>query len=238
MSAPSLNHVSPFTNLSMEQNPVFTLTRSFRGMLFKQNTRIREIQENSATLEVSDARAFAIPGERLYLHNRVFTTPVRARLLDHDFNRGLLILADFENMENEWKERHSERVQPKDPIYITLRHNHKLGQAFIDDISMDGIGLLISDRLQNELDIQAGGKVNMDLVLPPSYRFFTLKGTVLNLHHMNGCLVRLGIRVYPEWMETGLLEKYVSHRRAEILRELDQAVADALEPGGVEKLYF
>lgn len=238
MTAASTNHVSPFTNISLDQNQVFTLTNSFRGMLFKQITRIREIQENSAVLEVSDVRAFTTPGERLYLHNRVFTTPVKARLMDHDFTRGLLFLADFDYMENEWKERRCERVQPKDPIYITLRYNRKIAQAFIDDISMDGIGLIISERLQNELELQAGGKVSLDLVLPPQYRFFTLKGSILHLHQLHGGMVRLGVRVHPEWLEAGFLEKYITHRRAEILKELDQALIDALEPGGVEKLYF
>jgi hypothetical protein len=231
-------YISPFTDGCLEQNPVFTLTNSFRGMSFRQITRIREIQDNSAVLEVSDVRAFTNPGERLYLHNRVFTTPFKARLLDHDFAHGLLYLADIDYMDTEWQERRCERVQPKDPIYITLRYNHKMAQAFIEDISQDGIGLIIGERLQSELGLRPSCKIGLDLVLPPSYRFFTLKGTLLHLHPMHGCTVRLGIRVHPEWVEAGLLEKYITHRRAEILKELDQALIDAFEPAGVEKQYF
>lgn len=148
------------------------------------------------------------------------------------------MLSDFTYQDAEWKERQHERVRPKDPIYVALHWKKKEIRASIENVSLNGMGILAYKLIEKGLKIQPGSTIFLDFKLPPSYKYSGVKGTVAYLNSIGDYSVKLGIQLYPKASETQLLEKYIAHRKQEILDELDQLFYESYWRQGVQHLYF
>ncbi len=215
-----------------------TLSNSYHGMEWFQDSRILAINHEYAVMKVKDCKTFAAPGVQIQLHNSAFRWPVRATVQDLDYDCGLVYLSEIAYFDRDWQNRYHERVQPKNPSYAILSFNRRNIRACIENISLNGQGLLVDGRCMARTRIRTRSKVSLKFDLPPRYQWNCIKGVVVNLTTINNCLVRLGIRLYPDALEARALINYVTARKQEILEELDQDCLDKIASRGVEKLYF
>ncbi len=221
-----------------KQKSVLTLSNSFHGIEWFQDSKVLEVNPEFAVVKVKDWKAFAEPGEQIRLHNTAFSRPVKATLQDMDCDRGLLFLAGLSYSDREWQSRFHERVQPKDPTYAVLYFNRRGIRAFIENISLNGQGLLIDQTYWADSRLKVWSKVALRFKLPPNYEWNCLKGSIVYKNPINHRLVRLGLCLHPSPQDSRSLVKYVTDRKQEILEELDQKSFDKTASRGIEALYF
>ncbi len=226
-----------FESLAKKES-VLTLSNSYRGIERFQDSRILEVNPDFAIVKVKDCKSYTMPGEQIQLHNTAFSRPVRATLQEMDYDCGLLFLSGFVYSDSEWKARYHERVQPKDPTYAFLSINRRGIRAFIENISLNGQGLLVDKRILADGCFKLGSKVALKFKLPPNYEWNGLKGSIINLKNINDSLVKLGLRLIPSVKESRSLIQYVTGRKQEILEELNQNCYEKTVARGIEALYF
>ncbi len=232
------NELLPVFESLLKQESILTLSNTYQGMMWYLDSRILSVNPDYAVVKVKDCKSFISPGKQIQLHSIAFSRPVKATLQDLNYDDGLLYLSGIAYSDRDWQPRYHERVEPKDPAYAILTFNRRQYRACIENISMNGQGLLIDKRYFKGSRIKLLSKIVLKFKLPPGYEWNTLKGSVVNLNTINDSLVRLGIRLHPNAQESRSLINYVANRKQEILDELDQNCFDKIVLHGVERLYF
>ena len=220
-----------------DQQTPLTLTRSYRGMLLDQEVRILAVYPSYAIFEACDIKAFVDVSGLIHLHSPLLERPIRARLVGRDLGQCRLMLSDFVFAPGEWRNRSEVRVQPRDPIYLTLHSGHQAVLASLHDIQASGIGVLASQvniemaglkpRSPLHSSFQVGG-----LVLR------RLEGSVEYIKSVSTTVARIGIHLRPRKEQLHSLQRYIDRRQAEILQELDRTYFHSMGPRRVEELYF
>ncbi len=223
-----------------QQNAALELTKSFRGMVVQQDISILDVNPEieDAAFRVTDIEMCAALDGDVYLHNRLFPKPVTAQLKSLNLSKGMLVLSDFAYSDNAWKERRHERVQPLRPSYVTLRCRGNSVRACMENISVDGMRVLIFKIAEKGVRIKPGLSVRLDFQLPPDYQYKALKGKVIYINAIDEFSTAIGIRLFPKVKEAHSLGEYIDQRKQEILEELNQAYWELSQPRGVESLYF
>jgi hypothetical protein len=221
-----------------EQKAALELTQSYKEVVLKQAVKILEVNPEYATFRASNIGMCAALNDDVYLHSQSFPKPVMARLKGLSIGEGMFVLSDFSYQDAEWKERQHERVRPKDPIYVTLQWRQKAIRACIENISVNGMGILAYKLVEKGIKIRPGSTIYMDFNLPPHYKYSGVKGTVIYLNAIGDHSVKLGVQLHPKTGETHSLGNYFAQRKQEILDELDQLFSESYWQRGVQHLYF
>ncbi|HSF81874.1 MAG TPA: PilZ domain-containing protein [Anaerolineales bacterium] len=220
-----------------QQDSALELTKSFRGLVVRQGVTILAVNPDGVTLRVTDLEmCTALEGD-VYLHNQSFPRPVMAHLESMNIHKGEFILSGFTYKDCEWKKRQHERVQPRLPTYVTLRWKGVAVRACLANISANGVGILAYKLIERGIALQPGANIHLDFQLSPDHKYTALKGTITHLNS-TGNLATVGIRLFPKAKEAQQLERYVAHRKQEILEELSLAYWEKSKPRGVDSLYF
>ena len=219
-------------------NAALELSKTYKGIVLQQEVSILEVKPEDATFRVNNVEmCTALQGE-VYLHNRLFPKPVIAHLKSLDIRRGMFILSGFTYTDIEWVKRQNERVQPKGPHYATLRWKRKAVRACIENISVNGLGVLANTHFDWRMKAQPGSSIHLDFQLSPDHKYTAVKGKIIYIKAIGRTLVKIGIRLFPKIKQARLLDDYLARRKQEILGELNQAYWDMSMPRGVESLYF
>lgn len=229
--------LSVIKHLGQQKAPL-ELTQSYKEVLLKQDVNILYVSPDCATFRASNIEMCAALRDDVYLHSQLFPKPVMAHLKGLSISEGMFVLSDFTYQEVEWKERKHERVRPKNPIYVTLQWKRKELRASIENISLNGMGILAYKLSEKGLKIRPGSTISLDFKLPPNFEYSSVKGIVVYLNPIGDHSVKLGLRLYPKASDTQSLEKYIAQRKQEILDELDQLFSEVYWQRGVQNLYF
>jgi hypothetical protein len=212
-----------------------TLTKQFKGLELSQPVRLLEATPEYAVLQATNPTLIPLLEGVVSLHSQAFSTSIVGRVEHMNYVDGVFHLADFSIQD--WKQRQYERVQPKDPTYITMRWRQKAGRVCLEDISVSGMGVFAGREVGREIKIEAGLIVHLDFRLY-EYAFEHLEGRILYRQRVGQCVEKLGIRLFPNSKQRRSLEEYVALRRQEILAEVSEIYIKAREPHGVECQYF
>jgi len=217
------------------QERSLTLTKQFRGLELNQAVSLLDVSPDCATLQATDPKLVPILEGVVCLHSQAFSKPIAARVKDMNYADGIFQLSDFTYQD--WKERQYERVQPKDPTYITLHWRQKEARLCLEDISAHGMGVFAGREIEREIKIQPGLTVHLDFQLS-DIPINNLEGSILYQYRVGQWVEKLGLRLFPSGKQRHSLEQYIARRRQEILEEVSQIYVRAREPRGVESLYF
>jgi len=223
--------------VACERQPII-LTRTYKGITLHQDIRVLAVQADRVVCQATDLRKCAGLKGTILLHGQRFIRPVMARLTDFNLVTGTFHLDNLAYVDSDWKERSHERVQPKNPTYLNVRCHHKIFRAYLENISLIGVGLLAEKRLDEEMHVRPCTNVLLDFQLEPRLAWSTLKGRVVSKKSIGNQLTRLGIQIYPTLRDSKLLWEYIARREDEILRELNQAYLEAFKAPGPERMYF
>ena len=220
------------------QSTTLKLTKSFRGLSLNQDVSILEIDASHAVLEATNLRMCAVLEGLTYLHGQGLLKPLSARVVDLNIRKGIVILSDFSLVNTEWKARKHERVCQKSPTYASLHCKSNPCRAPLEDVSMEGMGILAYHLDQKGVPIEPGGKVCVDFQLAPGFRWSSVRGTVVYVQPRNPNMARVGLRLYPDAKEARYLEGYIANRKKEILEEVTKVYMARNDPYSVINQYF
>lgn len=214
------------------------MTKSYHGVILSQEIRTIAVDQHQAVFQALDSGCCAAIEGCVHLHCYFLTKPVKARVRDLSYRRGMFSLSDFSYIEGPWQERLHERVEPKQPTYVSLRYRKMGFRASMLDLSINGMGVLICKAENPELEFKANTSVCIDFQTSPEYRWLKLGGAIHYQKMLSRSIARLGIRLYPKLEQARLLERYIQSRQKEILDELAAASILAKYSSGVEYQYF
>jgi hypothetical protein len=229
--------VSLLQNLA-RQNAPLRMSRTFRGMLFTQDLSIVSLGSDRGLFKGARSRLATGLGDRIYLHGPGLREALSARVLEMDVQLGRFLLGEFVQTGRPWAERSQERVQPRRPIRVMLRCEEHSMPASLENISLIGVGLLAYKSAERGLDLRVGSQVTVDFELPVLRGRVSLPGRLVNVVYPGARLACLGVHTLLDMNQARVVERYVTHRKAEIVDELDSALNAAFEPRGVKELYF
>ena len=235
---PAVDDVLSVIRYLGQQNAALELTKSFRGLVLQQDVSILEVNPTDVAFRTTNIEMSAVLEGDVYLHSQLFPKPVMAQFKNLDLRKGMLVLSGFAYIDNEWKKRQHARVRPKHPTYVTLHWKRKAVRECMDNISVNGMGILAFKIFERGIRIQPGSNVRLDFQLSPDHKYMALKGTIIYVNTIGRYLTTIGIRLFPTAKESRLLENYIAPRKQEILEELNQAYRELIMPRGVESLYF
>jgi len=215
------------------------LTRTFGGLLLKQDVQVVSVFEDAVQLQAEDLKAIAAPGGRdAYLHHRTFSHPAQACLQTCDLLTNTFTLSNLAWTETDWHERSQERVQPRTPTYVTVRSPSWNVEGAVLDVNASGLGMLVRSGALCGQKLRLRSGVHLDIQSPQNLPRHPLLGTIVHSEPISRSLIRVGIRFQRIPQQARFLKAYTSLRIKEILKELDRAYERLLEPRHVEDLYF
>jgi hypothetical protein len=235
---PTVDDVLSVISYLGQQDAVIELTKPFRGLVLQQDVRVLEVNPEDAAFRITNIEMSAALEGDVYLDSQLFPKPVMAQFKSLDLRKGILVLSGFTYIDGELKKRQHERVRPKRPTYVTLHWKGKAHRACMDNISVNGMGILAFKIFEKGIRIQPSSKVQLEFQLSPDHINMILKGTIIYINTIDRYLTTLGIRLFPSARESCLLKEYITPRKQEILEELNQAYWEVIKPRGIENLYF
>jgi hypothetical protein len=158
-------------------------------------------------------------------HSFAFTAQV-----DHfDIQKGIVELSELNPIDGGFGTKEMTRVEPDDPIPVKISNKEISIIGEMLDVSITDIGIRVNSL--GEPPLGSGDMVQLALIVMGKNAGSS--GTVVSIQPQ-GSTYRLGIRFTLEETVPDLLARYITHRRAEIHRELLDAYNTA-RGNGVNK---
>jgi hypothetical protein len=233
---PNIDALDLLTRLA-GNNVALQVSLPYKGMALAQDLHILDIQEGKITLQAPNQINFLV-GDFIFLHSHEIGQTLAARLNEINFRAGVMKLSDVVYLGTPWKERSDTRVEPKEPIMVDVRSGSIAYRACIENLSLNGAGLLAYKVIEKGVPLEPQQRVLIDFEIPPDHRRLVIRGVIANLHLLGDTLVRIGVHILPSLLKKGVLQRYISSRKNEILEELDRNYLEESRYPTVVNLYF
>jgi|GEM_PF-4177018 len=236
----ALSTIDPIHGLQhhASTSATITMSRLHQGVPLYDRVKMLEIRGETVLMQAQNCLVMADCEGIVHLHSPELPYPIRARIIEVDLPRSLILLGEMNFLFETWHERKQIRVQPDAPVYFNLHKTGCLLRANLIDLDAGGVGATTAPRI---LDLLASGddqSILMDINLAADLPLRNLRGTVCYARDLGPRAVRLGIRTHPTQDQTSQLNRYIEDRRGQIMDELLQAVNHHIGPAPVQDLYF
>lgn len=222
----------------LKPNNKVKLTQPFKGMLFTQELAFISMELGQAFFTISHGRLLVNPGDRVFLRSSSGTEVFLARVVELDNYCGRLVLEEFKSLGRVWAMRSHDRVQPHQPTRVMLHCKDCFMPTFLENLSLDGVGLLAYKPIERGLEPRIGHAVKVDFDLPGMRRRLSLSGKLVNVIYPGAHVAYIGVQTYPSAQQAYLMEKYITNRKCEIIDEIDQVIHASFVPPNVHDMYF
>ncbi len=216
-------------------NPIF-ITINYKGIILTQLIRVLSILPERIIFEAPESIICFTLKERVHLYSCIDKEIISARVLKCNPVKGILELTDFTFTGLHWNERQFDRVQPQDPIYVTLKHKKALVRANLDNLSVGGMSLMVCKFNEEALPTDHEMPVLLTIQLPGDNTQLDIKGKVVHARQ-TGRLVVIGVQLIPNSAQENGINRYVVARKAEILAELEQTFREVCDHHWISTLY-
>ena len=203
----------------------FELINVYKGLPLAYKATLETIGDHSLQMSVESPSSVCLSWENSTIildiqHLLAF----EARIVSYNIEKGMVELSDLTPTDRVFGFREMARVEPDQPIPVKISGEVHTVIGEMLDISLTGIG--IQTHSLGDPPLKVGDIVRLTLILMgkntgPS-------GTVITILPEGGAY-RLGIRFALEVTVPNLIARYVTHRRAEIHRELQDAYDEAYQ---------
>jgi len=217
---PQARKTAEIAQLAVDHNPM-VITSNYKGIILTQPVHVLNIMLDRVVFQAPAPPLCFTLKEKVHLYSRTFREIVSARLLNLNTVMGKLELADLTFTGWPWNERQSDRVQPEDPIIVSMGHKKVRLQANLDNLSVDGMSLLACASKAKDLKIDPDAVIRLTFQLPDADACLDLKGKVIQARQV-GRLVIIGVRLMANGAQRERIHGYVVARKAEILAELER----------------
>ena len=217
-----------FRNILSAEEPI-RLMNSYRGMPVITSATLLRLEEGQVTLRAPSIQinCMRINGNTLLTSN-LLPYSLKARVVSWSLYDETVLLDSFQRAGADVSKRSFVRVEPQESIPVTLTYEESgaVIPAHLTEVSLRGIGVLVS---QDSFDLKIIGKetrVNMSLDLPLKeegqeigWVSITCKGVMKNFEPFKKAH-RLGMQIYPTMEAERALTRYIAQRQIELLSEL------------------
>jgi hypothetical protein len=219
-----------------QKNQSLSLTKHYKGITINEDVRVVDIKPDCATIQATQREIFPCLVGEIHLHSQGFPQSIAGQIHPVDYAQGTFLLSDLAYMD--WKDRSFDRVQPKGSVYLNIHHNRETFRAFLEDISIDGMGILGNRVMDPSNQLRVGVKVKLEFQLDEEYNYANLAAMVVYRQKVGLQLVKFGLHLYPNAFQKRTLQRYISLRKDEILKEVHQTYIRSREPQRIENLFF
>jgi hypothetical protein len=221
-----------------EKNVPLQLSMPYKGMALAQELHILDIQDGMITMQAPNQQINYLIGDFIFLHSQEIAQTIAARLAEINFLAGVMKLSEVIYLGTPWKERSDTRVEPKEPIMVDVRSGAIAYRACIENLSLNGAGLLAYKVIEKGVPLEPQQRVLIDFELPPDHGRMVVRGVIANLHLLGDTLVRIGVHILPSMLKKESLQRYIYSRKNEIMEELDRTYLEENRYSTVVNLYF
>jgi hypothetical protein len=236
MSYQMMTSVADVISALPKPYPTVCLTKHYKGTTLNQLGRIVDIDPVSATIQATRCQTFHILLGIIHLRSGVFKGAISAIIHPVDFTHGTFHLSDLSY--GDWRDRKTERVQPKCPTYVNMYFYRKTYHAYLEDISNEGLGILVNKNIYPDDKLRPGVKLLLELRLVPEHLYINLKGTIVYRKDVGPQLIKYGLQLLPNIEQKNTLQAYISRRYDEIQDELEQDYIRMNQPYHAKNQYF
>lgn len=206
----------------LKQRSVVDVEIPVKGLLVRESVVLSDCSPGQVEAQCSNISHFCTGSFdtplfiKLHRSNKALT----CRLNDMAVYSGKLILSDFHVMDRTWMDRECDRVQPRQPIFVSVINGRQKLRANLFDLSLTGMGILIDQKGIIGQKDQPGSKLMILLRLPNDDTLCKIEGVVRQSRKMPHNLIRLGMDISMSKREQNIVAHYLTERKREILDEL------------------
>jgi hypothetical protein len=192
----------------------------YKGIPISHKTFINSLNESKGTVEVEASYYHIIASKfkkEIYLLEPQTNTTFKAFISQIYPKRKILELHSIEKINRKSPKRNYIRVQPKEEIIVTLTKNEKAHKTKMFDLSLKGCAVIS----ENKIPLEIGDILTIQFLLEnPQITFVTLHGELKSITKLNNGTYKYHFYFEPNPKEEKILEKYITQREKEIIREL------------------
>jgi hypothetical protein len=194
------------------------LLNGYKGLPIVTKASILKIGDDTVTLKVHKHQLTCLEIEQhTYILCLELEEAASATVIELDKAAGTAGLVNFLYAGRKIGERMILRVEPKDPIAVTIQTDGQIISGNLIDISIDGAGIRLSAPAADQL-LKRQSAVQVSFQLLNTRLEFS--GTVAYLRTTNDAN-RLGVDFSADPHLKAAISQYITQRRAEIMNELD-----------------
>ncbi len=204
------------------QNTKLYLFSVYKGIPIANTTSIISLNEKDGTIEV-EANRYQIVASKfqkeIYILEPKTNKTFKAFIEERFPKRKILKLYNIEKINRKTPKRNYIRVQPDEDITVKINYKNQDFNALMYDISLKGTALIVRKKLPCEIN----DVVKLSFILDTKdFYFFNLDAEVKSITKLTDTLYRYHFYFEPGTKEENALEKYITKREKEIVKELQK----------------
>ena len=199
------------------------LVNEYKGLPVIYDALVVEARSSEVVLKVHRYQAICMQAEKqTFLETHAASAQLKGIVGWVNFRNETAGLTNILYAADTIGDRKHVRVEPGDPVTVTLASRHRNFQGRLADLSVAGVGVYtISAMIYNPVYLKRGATVQLRMELPggDSIEF---PGNIQYVSRRED-VYRLGIKTTTPLDARSLLEKYIERRQVELREELEQA---------------
>lgn len=209
-------------NTILPRQSVVDVEIPIKGLLVRESVVVCDSSQDQVEAHCSNISHFCTGTYEypIYVKPGGTAKALTCRLSDIVAFSGKLLMKDFHLMEDVWIDRECERVQPKEPVFVTVQSGVQKTRANLFDLSLSGMCVLIDNKFLPGRRSLINRKLKITMKLPCSRTACQIKGTVVQVRPISDHLVRVGMNISMSKKDEGVIAHYLTERKREILDEL------------------
>ena len=220
----------------VDRNNPMVIASNYKGIILTQPVMLLSIVPGRVIFHTPEPIVSLTLKERVHLYSLAYREIVSARVLKCNAIIGNLELTDLTLTGRCWNERQTDRVQPRDPVYVYVEHNKALVRATMDNLSVGGMSLMACSYREKALHTDFNKPVRLTFQLPGDNVQLDIKGKVVHTRQA-GRLVINGVKLMASSPQEKRIDRYVKARKSEILAELERIFRETREQYWMPDLY-
>jgi hypothetical protein len=205
----------------------------YRGIPISYHGNVVEVGKQTVRFRVHPNQILCIKRDKYtLLESNLLPRVVKASLFSADMGAKRVLLGKFEYEGTTVGKRLHVRVEPRNPLQLTLTTSSEEIPADLVDISLRGLAVLIVPHLFNTRLSKSDKQVKAHLELPLHRQTaqISIEGIIRSISQETvEKTLKIGILTFPDSDAELLLSKYIARRQKEIIKELDKLTSQKLE---------
>jgi len=206
-----------------EANRPVKLNNTYRGIPISYDATIIKINQAYVAFQVHEYQAVCMALEgKTYIQSALLPEVYQAQSVAVDVLKREVILTEFKGVGQSVGKRMSVRVHPKEPVDVEIHVREQSYPGKLADISTSGIGVFTFDTyIYGDLSFDKNTNVSIEVRLPVSDSPLNFQGKIISVvHQKDTFLHRLGVKIRSNPAAEPVLQRYLTQRHIEIMREL------------------
>ena len=203
--------------LVMETGHDLELMNTYKGVPFICRGKVASIDGNRVIVKTHDPALICLLNEQqTKVLGSDYFEPSIAQVDSIDLAAGTVTLTNLSYLGTKLGERMIVRVEPKEPIQVTIEGDGRRISGALADISVSGLGVIIQQSNYSTF-LKPGTALHINMQLPNGA--VSMSGTVLSSVRLEDTS-RLSVRFVQDDQHKLIIFRYLIDRRAEIEQEL------------------